>query len=238
VDTTRNSNISGDRRVRRTRATLARALLELAETQDLSRISVSDVAERAGVSRTAFYDHYRDVHALAEDACTAMIDDLIASIPAPGPGSANLMQEGTQSLAAFFANLAQHAGLYRSLLGPQGSARVADHIRRRITVAIHDHLPVATTGNVPEDAGDGPGHSGDVSEYTGEGPEHTGNVSEHTGSPLDSPQDIIAAFTAGALFGVAADWLQRGCPQTPDQIAALTYPLLASLHLADAGTPA
>ncbi|MCG5216391.1 TetR/AcrR family transcriptional regulator [Streptosporangium sp. KLBMP 9127] len=206
--TTKDSN-TGDRRVRRTRATLARALLELVKKQDLSRISVSDVAEHAGVSRTAFYDHFRDVHALAEAACTAMIDNLIESLPSPGPGSANPAQEGTRSLTDFFASLAQHAGLYRSLLGPQGSARVADHIRSRLTVAVYDRVRQATVG---------------------------GDLPERTGSPLDIPHDVPAAFTAGALIGVAADWLQRECPQTPDQMAALTWPLLSSLYRVDSDT--
>ncbi|MFC7722660.1 TetR/AcrR family transcriptional regulator [Nonomuraea recticatena] len=118
--TTRDSNApTGDRRVRRTQAALQRTLIQLVEDRDLSQISVADVAERAGVSRSTFYDHYRDVHELAEAACTAMIDDLIESLPSPGPDSADPTQDATQSLRAFFANLAEHAGLYRSLLGPQ-----------------------------------------------------------------------------------------------------------------------
>ncbi|MBF8184832.1 TetR/AcrR family transcriptional regulator C-terminal domain-containing protein [Nonomuraea sp. K274] len=209
--TSRDSNTpSRDRRVRRTRTALARALLDLAEKQDLSQISVSDVAEHAGVSRTAFYDHYRDVHALAEAACTAMIDNLIESLPSPGPGSPDPTREGTQSLTAFFASLAQHTGLYRSLLGPQGSARVADHIRRRITAAIHNRVHQAATGELPQPSGSTP----------------------------DMPHDVLSAFAAGALIGVAADWLQRGCPQTPAQMAALTWPLLNSLYRVDTDAPA
>ena len=37
----------------------------------------------------------------------------------------------------FFARLAEHANLYRSLLGPQGSARIVDYIRRRVTAGTH-----------------------------------------------------------------------------------------------------
>ncbi|MFI7134164.1 TetR-like C-terminal domain-containing protein [Nonomuraea sp. NPDC050153] len=37
-----------------------------------------------------------------------------------------------------------------------------------------------------------------------------------------------AAFTAGALLGVATDWLERGCPRTPAEMAALTWPLLVT----------
>ncbi|MGV9778413.1 TetR/AcrR family transcriptional regulator [Streptosporangium sp. NPDC003464] len=202
------STPSGDRRVRRTHAALAHALIQLVEEQDLARIGVADVAERAGVSRSTFYDHYRDVHELAEVACTAMIDDLIESLPGPDPGSADPEPEATRSLEAFFASLAEHTGLYRGLLGPQGSARVVDHIRRRIAATVHDHLRRATAG---------------------------GDLPERTGPPLDIPHDVPAAFTAGALIGVAADWLQRGCPRSPAEMAALTWPLFTTLYRVDAG---
>lgn len=201
----RSTTSPGDRRVRRTRTALARALIQLVGERDLSRISVSDVAERAGVSRTAFYDHYRDVHELAEAACTAMIDDLIQALPTSTPADAHdLAPEVTRSLEAFFTSLAEHAGLYRSLLGPQGSAHVADYIRRRTIAAIHDRLRQAAESD----------------------PQHAG--------PPDIPHDIPAAFTAGALLGVATDWLQRGCPRPPAEMAALTWPLLRALYRLDA----
>jgi hypothetical protein len=50
-----------------------------------------------------------------------------------------------------------------------------------------------------------------------------------TGSP-EFPIDVPAAFVAGALIGVAADWLQRGCPRTPLQMTILTKPLLVALR--------
>lgn len=204
VVTTRDSTPTGDRRVRRTHAALQGALIHLVEEQDLGQISVADVAEQAEVSRSTFYDHYRDVHELAEAACTAMIDDLIESLPAFGPDSAN--QDPTESLEAFFANLAEHAGLYRSLLGPQGSARVVDHVRRRTTAAVYIAVHRATVGDAPP-----------------------------TGT--DIPHDVPAAFTACALIGVATDWLQRGCPRTPAEMATLTWPLLIAHYQADADTP-
>ncbi|WP_433516604.1 TetR/AcrR family transcriptional regulator [Nonomuraea sp. CA-143628] len=193
VDTARESKAaSGDRRVRRTRTALARALIQLVEEQDLSRISVSDVAEGAGVSRSAFYDHYRDVHELAEDACTAMIDGLIESLPAPELDSPDLVGEAIRSLAAFFASLAEHAGLYRALLGLEGSARVVGHIRHRMATVIREHLVAADAGQWPELV----------------------------------PHDVTAAFTAGALLGVAVDWLEGGCTRTPAEMAEVIWPLL------------
>ncbi|MGR6917526.1 TetR/AcrR family transcriptional regulator [[Actinomadura] parvosata] len=227
-----------DPRVRRTQAALRATLIELVQHRDLSRISVADVAERAGVSRSTFYDHYRDVHELAAAACTAMIDELIEAIPgrapeapaahapapaapapaapasapavhAPAPaapadpcGTAEAEQPGSDvppdTLLTFFAHLAEHASLYRSVLGPQGSARVMDHLRHRATVAVYAHR----TGTPP------PG-------------------------PADTPHDVPAAFTAGALLSVATDWLRRGCPCSPAEMAAQTLPLLLTLYRED-----
>src|SRR3954451_8321622 len=49
-----------DRRVGRTRARLGQALRKLMERRPLEKLSVQDVVELAGVSRSAFYAHYDD----------------------------------------------------------------------------------------------------------------------------------------------------------------------------------
>ncbi|MEV0218783.1 TetR/AcrR family transcriptional regulator [Streptomyces sp. NPDC050704] len=203
--TTRQSTPTGDRRVRRTHAALQGALIKLVEEQELGQISVADVAEQAGVNRTTFYDHYRDVHELAEAACTSTIDTLIESLPVLDSTSAESDAEPARSLVAFFENLADHAGLYRSLLGPQGSARVIDHIRSRIAANVHVTVRL-NAGAAPDSV-----------------------------SSTDIPHDVPATFTAGALLGVATDWLQRDRPRTPVEMAELTWPLLVAHHAADAG---
>jgi AcrR family transcriptional regulator len=204
-----SSALPGDRRVRRTQATLQRALIDLVREQDLSQITVADVADVADVSRSTFYDHYRDVHELAEAACTSMLDDMFRSVLAIYAARAHPSAEDPDAaLTAFFAHFAEHAGLYRSLLGPTGSARVIEHVRRRTTAAFHYGRLALTGGTPPPDT---------------------------AGSP-DFPLDVPAAFVAGALLGVAADWLQRGCPRTPLEMTVLTKPLLIALH-PGTGTP-
>jgi AcrR family transcriptional regulator len=201
---TRNA-APGDRRVRRTQATLQRALIDLVEHRDLSQISVADIVERADVSRSTFYDHYRDVHELAEAACTSMIDDLIGfvlTLDAADAEASGSRQDPDPSLTAFFAHLAEHAGLYRALLGPTGSARVIEHVRRRTTAAARDS-----------------GHLGAA----------CGVSAAEATETSDLPHDVPAAFAAGALLGVATDWLQRGCPHTPLEMTILTKPLLTAL---------
>jgi AcrR family transcriptional regulator len=213
VATTDNSSAStGDRRVRRTRANLQRALLELVAEQELSQISVADVVDRADVSRSTFYDHYHDVDELAEAACTSMIDDLIASLTAIDPAAAkppDPRQDPNPAVTAFFTHFAEHARLYRSLLGPTGSARVIEHVRLRTTAAARlSPLLPAPVGTPARGAVD----------------------------PSDMSRDVPAAFVASALLGVATDWLQRGCPGTPREMTVLTQPLLTAL-CDSTGTP-
>jgi AcrR family transcriptional regulator len=197
---------TGDRRVRRTRTNLQQALIELVAEQDLSQISVADVVDRADVSRSTFYDHYQDVHELAEAASTSIIDELIESTlaidPAP-PGVPEPDGDPNPALTAFFTHFAEHAGLYRSLLGPTGSARVIEHIRKRTTTA-------AYLAGCPPETPDEP------QQATTEAP--------------DIPHDVPAAFVAGALLAVATDWLERGCPGTPREMTDRTQPLLNALR--------
>lgn len=51
-----------DRRTRRTRLALRDALAEeISATGDLSRVTVTAVTNRAGVTRRTFYSHYKDI---------------------------------------------------------------------------------------------------------------------------------------------------------------------------------
>jgi AcrR family transcriptional regulator len=49
-----------DRRVRRTRDTLGSALVQLIQEKPFDEITVQQLLDRAGVSRSTFYTHYRD----------------------------------------------------------------------------------------------------------------------------------------------------------------------------------
>jgi AcrR family transcriptional regulator len=184
-----------DPRVQRSRAALEAALLDLTSERDLAQIPISDVTKRAGVNRSTFYEHYTDVHDLAESACTAMFDELVAATPVFSLQSTSGQPQ--HQLPELFAHIATHARLYRMLLGPDGSARVINHLLQRIVVAAHVGL-VAMEG------------------------------STHAEDPAEVPHDPEAAFTAGAILGTIIDWLHRGCPSTPNQMAKAVLPLLVS----------
>jgi hypothetical protein len=88
-------------------------------------------------------------------------------------------------------------------LGPTGSARVIEHVRLRTKAAARLSPLLPAAGDTP---------------------------TLETADPSDTPRDVPAAFVAGALLGVATDWLQRGCPRTPHELTTLTQPLLTALR--------
>ncbi len=55
-----------DLRVKKTRMTLQKALMELLNERDFQSITVRDITERAMVNRATFYDHFVDKYALME----------------------------------------------------------------------------------------------------------------------------------------------------------------------------
>ena len=67
---------STDRRARRTRAALQKALLELLQKRRLDSIQIQEITDRADVSRPAFYLHFGS----KEELLLSHIDDLFAEL--------------------------------------------------------------------------------------------------------------------------------------------------------------
>ncbi|WP_404188157.1 TetR/AcrR family transcriptional regulator [Streptomyces tauricus] len=220
---------SMDPRTRRSRSALETALRELIAERDLSQISVSDITKRAGVNRSTFYEHYADVHDLAAAACTTVFDELVAASPTAVPP---LNAEGSPTvdlLPELFAHVAEHAPLYRALLGDDGSARVINHLLHRMAIAAHVRRVPAETAEAtePTEATETAGATGttEVAE-TLVRPAAGSSPSPAGGDPADNPHDPAATFVAGAVLGTVIDWLRRGCPGTPETMAAALWPLL------------
>ncbi|MEU6032652.1 TetR/AcrR family transcriptional regulator [Streptomyces tauricus] len=220
---------SMDPRTRRSRSALETALRELIAERDLSQISVSDITKLAGVNRSTFYEHYADVHDLAAAACTTVFDELVAASPTAVPP---LNAEGSPTvdlLPELFAHVAEHAPLYRALLGDDGSARVINHLLHRMAIAAHVRRVPAETAEAtePTEATETAGATGttEVAE-TLVRPAAGSSPAPASGDPADNPHDPAATFVAGAVLGTVIDWLRRGCPGTPETMAAALWPLL------------
>ena len=217
-----------DPRIRRSRSALETALRELIAERDLSQISVSDITKRAGVNRSTFYEHYTDVHGLAAAACTAVFDELVATGPAAVPPVSPGGGPPDNPLPGLFAHVAEHAPLYRALLGDDGSAHVINHLLQRMTVGAHIGRGPTTAAATRPNHDRGPDSDGGLSADTGptEGTVPTDARGTAHDAAAGIPHDPAAAFVAGALLGNIVDWLRRGCPGTPEEMGAALWPLV------------
>ena len=132
--------LSTDRRAVRTRVALRDALAaEVEATGDLSRVTVTAMSERAGVTRRTFYSHYRDIPDFVAQVERETIEELRPYVQAlssvhldelkdaldharPCPGSVEMLR--------FLASRPH----IRALLGENGDPAFAVHI----TEMVHD----------------------------------------------------------------------------------------------------
>ncbi|MEU9348543.1 TetR/AcrR family transcriptional regulator C-terminal domain-containing protein [Streptomyces sp. NPDC048278] len=191
-----------DPRIRRSRTALEAALRELVVDHELSQISVSDLTKHAGVNRSTFYEHYTDVHDLAAAACTAVFDQLVTAVQSAGPSTLSDGAAEQSPLGKVFTHVAENSALYRALLGDDGSARVINHLLRRMIVANRVSRVAAGMTACADDEAD------------------------------RVPHDPAAAFLAGATLGVIADWLHHGCPGTPEEMGTVLEKLLTTSSVA------
>jgi AcrR family transcriptional regulator len=117
-----------DVRVERTRRRLQEALFTLARERGLEHVAVSDIAERAGVNRSTFYQHYADKETVLADALDRIAGEAGARLEMPlthtkGP---------PEPLIAFLEHIEQHADVYRSVFTGTGAGVVLARLRGRV----------------------------------------------------------------------------------------------------------
>ncbi len=125
-----------DRRVRRTREALHRALIELMLTRDYRRITVQDVLDRADVGRSTFYAHYRDKDDLLLTSSTEYLRSAIESTAATHPADTCPLAP----LRTMFELAAANKDVYSALLGPKAGAPVLRATRRMAADILTDRL--------------------------------------------------------------------------------------------------
>jgi len=69
-----------DRRVQRTRELLQKALIQLINEQGYDAITIQDIADRANVGRTTFYQHYRSKDELFINCHKAIVNEFYAGL--------------------------------------------------------------------------------------------------------------------------------------------------------------
>ncbi|MFD6393583.1 TetR/AcrR family transcriptional regulator [Nocardia sp. NPDC060259] len=126
---------SDDARVLRSRGLLQDAILKLGQEGPVDGIAISDITQRAGVSRSTFYDHYTDKETLLADAIDRHALDAGVSLRTEGLDE-GLPGQPPQFLVDYLQHIADHAQLYRNVLGAHGSAAVHARLARSIATIL------------------------------------------------------------------------------------------------------
>lgn len=123
----RSSEGPADRRIQRTRALLHEALGSLIREKAYDRITVAEILDRAKVSRSTFYIHFRCKDDLLTSSMHAFLLNALSA-----EGKAN--PDPTERTVAFglplLTHIHQHRRSAKAKLGERGRSILHEHLRR------------------------------------------------------------------------------------------------------------
>lgn len=116
-----------DRRIHRTRTLLHEALGSLIREKAYDRITVAEILDRAKVSRSTFYVHFRDKDELLTSSMRALLLGVLSIHGRAAAGAAERMVAFSLPL---LMHISQHRGSTKARLGERGRAILHQHLRR------------------------------------------------------------------------------------------------------------
>ena len=137
-----------DRRVRRSKAALQRALVELVLERGYHGLSVDALAERADVTRATFYAHYLNKEALLE----AVVDDFADRVESAF-ASSEVASRPAGRLEVLLEQAAASADVLRLIVRGEGDGAPLRRFTQRIEQVVADDVErrVAVAGASPRD---------------------------------------------------------------------------------------
>ncbi|MFX0573556.1 TetR/AcrR family transcriptional regulator [Nocardia nepalensis] len=132
---------STDRRVRRTKSLLHRALIELMIECGYDRITLQDILNRADVGRSTFYAHFRDKDDLLLVSSTEFLRAAVADTEsAAGDPDAPEHSAPLAPLYTLFRLASANPEVYRALLGRRATGVLLRSTRRMVEEILTEQL--------------------------------------------------------------------------------------------------
>jgi AcrR family transcriptional regulator len=114
---------SMDRRIKKSKAALKDALIQLMQKQSFKEISITDIVQLADLNRGTFYRHYQYKEDLFNEMIDDVIKDLVASFREPYQGMKDF-EVGLMPSSAItiFEHVHQHAQFYTLVVQSEASS--------------------------------------------------------------------------------------------------------------------
>ena len=115
----------------RTQKMIRAAFAELiGEKKMIANISVAELAERADIAKSTFYNHYDDIYAVADEMMQEIIDSLNSIIDAM---ETDKSKDYRVYIYSIFGFIKENQDLYRKLCNSPDAVFFIDRIKRVIT---------------------------------------------------------------------------------------------------------
>jgi AcrR family transcriptional regulator len=189
---------SRDLRVRRTHKLLREALVALIEEQRFDALTVEAIAERAMVSRAAFYRHYQDKYDLVEQIFEEAMQTMMHDIDRGWSGA--LQDHPPEPWVRLFEHFTAYGRLYRALLGEKGSPWFQANMRAYLAEMIGERTAELSFA-----------------------PNQKRMREQHAFA-----SGFVPALLAGLLIDAITWWFKQKQPDPPRQIAISCYNLVLS----------
>lgn len=180
-----------DRRTDATLDKIKRAFTELVAERGFDRLSVSEVARRAGINRGTVYLHFIDKFDLMRQLEDETLERLSAILFAPGDdeGARAAMDiVPDERVLAALRYVQSDSAFFTALVGPGGDPLFVDRFKR----SIGDHL---------------------VSELR--------RIEGECDGMDDVPLEYVREIVLGGVMAVIELWLKRGCTEPAELIASI-----------------
>ena len=132
-----------DRRIQRTGRLLMDALVALALEKSYDSISIRDITERADVSYSTFFRHYRDKDDLLAELLTSVSSDFKALINQ----NSDRTKEADGKL--IFQHVADNQAFFRVLFRSQGTSRAMQDIQEEVAADLLKSNAIPNTSPIP-----------------------------------------------------------------------------------------
>ncbi len=129
----------------RSRQMIKKAFAEMLNEKDITKITVTDIVEKAGISRGTFYAHYMDVYDLYNAIEANMMETVRETIDLIG--AKNIITDPTEVISRAFAFLEEKKSYYKLFVTTSRS----DSLINRISTYIAERLTAEVDNSFTED---------------------------------------------------------------------------------------